>query len=440
MGRKTEQSNSSKPIVPPSAPKETPRTTGPQNEPIQTDALFTRRVLMAVGITLAAVLLAVLILYTAEILTLLFASVLMAVFLSAPTDLLAKYARIGRGYALGMVLVTLACLASLFFFALGRTVYTQVQVLKVSVPRALRTLERDVQNNPWLQRFAPPATVEEQPLVEAASTETATAKEEAAGTAPATIPATRPRAPSSLLADWLARFRDLLTELVTSERFYSRAGGAVSATAGVIGNMVLIFAIGLFLAISPQTYISGFVALFPIQRRLRARQVLARVGETLEWWFVGQLASMTAVGVLTSIGLLILGVPAALTLGILAGLLTFVPNFGPIIAAIPAVLLAFAPHPDQVTLNPKAALYVIMLYALVQFLEGWLITPMIQRRAVEIPPALIMLAQVTLALLLGALGLLLATPILAAILVVVRMIYLEDVLGDRGGEGRQKET
>jgi predicted PurR-regulated permease PerM len=140
---------------------------------------------------------------------------------------------------------------------------------------------------------------------------------------------------------------------------------------------------------------------------------------------------MVSIGILTFIGLSILGIPMATTLAILAGLLNFIPNFGPILAAAPAVLVAFAPHGSQTDLNPSLALYTIIMYIIIQLLEGWVITPFFQQRAVELPPALIVIAQVLFAMLLGPLGLILATPMLAATLVLLRMVYVEDILGDR---------
>src|SRR5438045_9660259 len=114
--------------------------------------------------------------------------------------------------------------------------------------------------------------------------------------------------------------------------------------------------------------------------------------------------------------------------------MNFITNFGPIIAAVPAVLVAFAPHEGQATFSFAAAAWVIGLYIIVQLLEGWVITPFFQQRAVELPPALIIISQVVFALLLGPIGLILATPILASVVVLVRMVYVEDVLGDRARE------
>jgi predicted PurR-regulated permease PerM len=140
---------------------------------------------------------------------------------------------------------------------------------------------------------------------------------------------------------------------------------------------------------------------------------------------LGRLFSMVALGILTALGLWALGVPAAVALGLFAALLTFVPYIGAFVAALPAVLLAAA-------VKPILALYVAGLYLAIHIIEGYVLVPLVQRRAAHLPPALILAAQLILGLLAGIFGLLLAPPLLAAIVVLVRDIYVEDTLGDRG--------
>ncbi len=136
---------------------------------------------------------------------------------------------------------------------------------------------------------------------------------------------------------------------------------------------------------------------------------------------------MLFIGVLTWIGLSVIGVPLALTLGLIAGLFSFVPNFGPILSAVPAILLAFVD-------SPTSALYVLILFVVVQLIESNLVTPLIERRTVELPPVLTIFAQLALTILVGAVGLILATPILAVVMVLVQTIYIQDVLGDKDTE------
>ena len=199
---------------------------------------------------------------------------------------------------------------------------------------------------------------------------------------------------------------------------------AVSTVVSALTNALIVLILGLYLAFHPRLYTHGSVRLVPKRRRERMREVISAIGHTLRWWLVGRGASMAVVGVLTGLGLFLVGVPLAFTLGIIAALFSFVPYIGPIAAAIPAILVAL-------TASPTKALYVVAVYAAVQFLESYLITPLIQERAVSIPPALLISAQVIAGVLAGVLGVLLATPMAVVLVVIVQMLYVEDTLGDR---------
>jgi predicted PurR-regulated permease PerM len=132
---------------------------------------------------------------------------------------------------------------------------------------------------------------------------------------------------------------------------------------------------------------------------------------------------MSLVGILTALGLWLLGVPLALILGLIAALLEFVPYIGTILSAVPAILLALLQGPMQ-------ALWVVLLYFVIQSIESYLLTPLVQQRVVSLPPALVLAAQVLMGVLFGAWGIILATPLTAALLVLVQMLYIEDILGD----------
>jgi predicted PurR-regulated permease PerM len=186
---------------------------------------------------------------------------------------------------------------------------------------------------------------------------------------------------------------------------------------------VIVLLVALYLAADPSPYVNGAVRLFPLKHRGRAREVLVSVGEVLFQWLQGQLVSMTVVGLVIALGLWLLGVPLAGTLGVIAGLFEFVPNIGPILSGVPAVLLA-------ITVSPTHIVYVLVLYVAVQTFEGYFLTPMVMKRAVDLPPALTILAQLVGTLTAGWLGLLLATPVLAAIVTVVQKVYLENVIGE----------
>ncbi|MDR6306058.1 putative PurR-regulated permease PerM [Nitrobacter vulgaris] len=198
--------------------------------------------------------------------------------------------------------------------------------------------------------------------------------------------------------------------------------GAVSGTVGAVGSGFVIFFMALYLAVEPGIYRRGLIHLVPPQNRSRANELLNQIGETLLWWLIGKLISMTLVGVLTYVGLLVLDVPLSLSLALMAAILAFIPNFGPILAAAPAILLALS---DGFT---KAG-WVIGLYLAVQTVESYFVTPIIQQRTVSLPPAFTLAMQIVAGVLAGVAGLALATPLAAAGLVLVRELYVKDTSG-----------
>lgn len=203
-----------------------------------------------------------------------------------------------------------------------------------------------------------------------------------------------------------------------------RATGVLSGILKGVAHAAVVLFLGVVFAAQPQLYTDGLVRLVPPRRRERAREVLGELGTTLKRWLLAQLISMTIVGVLTGIGLWVLGIPLAFTLALIAGLLEFVPYVGPLLAGVPAVLLGFLQGPQQ-------ALYVLLLFLAIQAVESYVVQPVVQWKAVFIPPALIILGQLVFAILGGGWGVALAAPLVAVVLVLVRTVYVEDVLKDR---------
>jgi len=205
------------------------------------------------------------------------------------------------------------------------------------------------------------------------------------------------------------------------------AATVATSTLGFFGSLLVVAATALYFAIAPRFYRDGVVRLFPIPYRARASEVLTKIGHTLQWWLLGQAIDMAVVGVLSGIGLFLLGVPLALALAVVAGLFTFVPYFGPIVSAIPAIIVAG-------TMGWSAVVWVVLIYLVCHAVEGYVVAPFVQRRTVELPPALTILSMTILAALFGILGLIVATPAMAAVLVIIREVYVRDVLGDAGEE------
>jgi predicted PurR-regulated permease PerM len=189
-------------------------------------------------------------------------------------------------------------------------------------------------------------------------------------------------------------------------------------------NLFVTLFIGFYMAISPDTYLQGFTHLIPKSKRERGCEILSALGHALRWWLVGRFASMAIVGVLTTIALQLINMPLALVLGVIAGLFTFVPYIGPIMSAVPAVLVALLE-------SPVMALYVIVIYFVVQFIEGNFITPLLMERAVSLPPAVLLLAQFSMGIFYGLFGVLLATPLTIVLIIMIQMLYVQDVNRDR---------
>ncbi len=200
--------------------------------------------------------------------------------------------------------------------------------------------------------------------------------------------------------------------------------GAAMNMVEVIGAVVVILFLGLYFAAEAELYERGLLRLVAPARRPRTGEILNETAGALWYWILGRLLSMAVLGALAIVGLWLIGVPLPVVLGLLVGLLAFIPYVGAIVSAVPSVLLAGAVRLDL-------ALYVIVLFVVIHSVEGYILVPLVQRRVVHLPPALTLSALIVLGVLAGFLGLLLATPLVAATMVIVRMAYVEDVLGDR---------
>ncbi len=190
----------------------------------------------------------------------------------------------------------------------------------------------------------------------------------------------------------------------------------------VIATFGLIIFIGIYFVIDPETYKKGIALLFTKKRADRINEALETSGNALWNWLSGQFIVMTFVGVFVTIGLMIIGVPLALVLGLIAGLSEFIPILGPWIGAAPGLLLALS-------VDGQTALYTAILYIVIQQIESNIVTPLIQQQMVHIPPAVVILSVVAFGLVFGIGGVILATPLAVIAMVLVGMFYVQDVLG-----------
>jgi predicted PurR-regulated permease PerM len=194
-------------------------------------------------------------------------------------------------------------------------------------------------------------------------------------------------------------------------------GGGISFLAGIL---VMVFA-GVYLAAQPSLYRKGLAMLFPPRWRADANETIDYLAGALRLWLLGQLIEMVIIGVLLGFSVWLTGLPSPLALGVIAGVAEFVPYLGPIIASIPAILVA-------VTVNLKAILWTVFAYILIHQAEGHLIMPLIQRRMVYIPPAVMLMSIVALSSLFGPLAIVFAAPITVVLFVIVAKLYVRDSL------------
>jgi predicted PurR-regulated permease PerM len=198
--------------------------------------------------------------------------------------------------------------------------------------------------------------------------------------------------------------------------------GNIAVTVGNgIADTLLVIVGGIYLAAQPELYRVGLLKLVPKRGRELAAQALDASGRALKLWLLGRMVSMAVVGLLTWLGLMVIGVPSALALGLLAALLEFVPFIGPILAAVPAILLAFAESPEQ-------AIWTALLFLVIQQFEGNVLEPLVQQRAVDLPPALLLFALVAGGLIFGIVGVILAAPFTVVAFVMVKRLYVQEAL------------
>jgi predicted PurR-regulated permease PerM len=355
-----------------------------------------------------------------SIVLLTFLGVLFGVALTAGVDWLERR-RVPRGA--GAVLIVLAFLGILVGIgaATAPSITGQLRELKTQLPEAIGKIQRWVKErqegvNQVLEQVAPDAVPESkgqkaQDSVGEASRKDATAGEpERAGQQPTKNGEQKAPSVGQGLAEQVGG--------VARHLF-----GFFSSTLSVLGAMVLILFVAVFIATDARTYQDGLMHLFPHEARPRAREVLGATGTMLRRWLLTQFVSMLLVGVLTAVVLLILDVKAAIALGIIAGILEFIPIAGPILAAVPAIAMGFLDGPEK-------ALYVALAYVVLQQVESNMIHPLLMKKSLELPPVLTIFTQGVLAIVFGFIGLLVAVPMLAAAIVPIKMLYVRDVVGD----------
>jgi predicted PurR-regulated permease PerM len=204
----------------------------------------------------------------------------------------------------------------------------------------------------------------------------------------------------------------------------SNIGSIAVSVGNAIADTLLVVVAGIYLAAQPDLYWTGMIKMVPERGRALAADAMEASASALRLWLLGRIVSMIVVGLLTWIGLVIIGVPSALALALFAGLLEFIPFIGPIASAVPAVLLAFAAGPEE-------ALWTMLLFLLIQQFEGNVLEPLVQQRAVTMPPALLLFALVAGGVVFGLSGIILAAPLTVVLYVMVKRLYVQEALHTR---------
>lgn len=192
---------------------------------------------------------------------------------------------------------------------------------------------------------------------------------------------------------------------------------------GAMTSGLLLVILGVYLAVRPKLYWGALVELMPHRHRARVRETLCEMGRGLRYWLLGQFFAMVITGGLTTVALLLLGLPLALVLGVLTFLLAFIPYIGPILAFVPIVLVAFME-------GPQTLLWVGLIYVAVMAVESYVVTPLVQQRVLSLPPALLLFSQLLMGALAGVLGLALAPPLAVCAIIAVQILYVRAELGD----------
>jgi predicted PurR-regulated permease PerM len=312
--------------------------------------------------------------------------------------------RIPRG--IGAPLVVFGFLGALYGVgaAIAPTVREQAIELRTRVPEAVDRIEAWVNARPGVAGLF------------------LGGREVAAAAAPAPVVRGGPRAPTSAPAAPAGpTLRERITEQLSGTARYLFP--FLSSTVTVAAGLFLILVLAIYVGADPALYHTGLMHLFPHGARDRAGVVLTRIATVLRRWLVTQLIAMLTIGVVSTVTLLVLGVKAAVALGVIAGLLEFVPTIGPILAAVPAIAMGFLDSPEK-------SLTVGLAYLVIQQLEGHVLIPMLMKEGMDLPPALTIVTQGVMALLFGFLGLMVAVPLLAVVIVPIKLLYVEGVVGD----------
>lgn len=368
----------------------------PEQRAVLSPVEFLHRVL----ITFAIIVVAYLLWRWLDVFLLAFGAVLVALILRTASEPIDRYTPLNAGWSLLAAGGVLAALLGWSLWLFGATIASQLNQLAAAVPAAWAAAEPRIADWPLGPQLL--RTVNE-------------------FTANTSLPGDQ-QGGSRLSEGVITQLRDVVVRL----------GGLARSTLAVVAEIFVVIVAGAYFAAEPRMYRDGAVMLLPPRVRDEAREALDEAASGLRRWLLGTLFSMVVVGVLTGLGAWLVGLPAPLALGLIAGLAQFVPIIGPALSAVPGLLISLS-------LGPTTMLWTLALYVGVQQFEGQILTPLVQRRTVQIPPAVTLLAVIAVGLIFGPLGVLFATPLTVVAYVMIRRLYVHDVLGDQVDDLRDRD-
>jgi predicted PurR-regulated permease PerM len=330
--------------------------------------VFTRRLFA----TLVVVAIGLMVWSLAKVIILISGSIVFAVILRSFASTLTKQTRLPEGWSVASVVVTLLAINTLVFLLFGAQISNQFDILALRLPESFASIIGYLANQSW--------------------------------------------------GHYILQVQGSNLSGMTTQIASNIADFFGSIFQFVVWGVLMFFA-GIYLASQPALYLELFMRMIPISRRNRMNEIADLMDKTLKGWLTGQLITMAIVGTLVTIGLWILGVKAAFALGLIAGLFAFIPYAGPLLATVPAILMAAIQ-------GSMEALYAALIYGGIHLIEDNLLTPLIQAKMIKLPPVITIFSALIFSILFGPFGLLFAAPLTVACLVAIETFYIEDILGD----------
>lgn len=350
-----------------------------------------------------------------------FLGVLLALSLNGPAMWIRKYLRISPWLSTLLVMVVVLAALAMLLRSVGAPLISQMDDLARQLPDSTSTVIHWLDERPWGERIIHAAEVwsgmSQEELLESAGAmdsmkdvqelKRVVGIESEAPPSPEEVPPPVPvNGTSSMIG-----FGQVLQTIAD-------ALSLTVKTAALLGVSLVVM---IFVAFDPNVYQRGILWLVPRQQEKIVRETMERLGVALRWWMLGRITSMVAIGAFTTLGMWMISMPSPMALGVLTGLFSFVPNIGPISAAVPGLLLALG-------MGPWMVVWALGVYLIAQLIESNAITPLVDQYAVSVPAGVLIVAQFVIAALAGVWGMLVATPLLLVIIVLVQQLYVREGL------------